>query len=151
MKLKNWKNKFVKLKNGLRAQIMGANDNGNWVLKSVADNQTWAMNPNALQNAIEITEKEAGIEFVKMEERPVENVEDLSFWKIGRKELVMKFPLRKGKSPIDEANRIQKEMRIYFEKFDANLLPYVNSCDGGIEVVFLSRMPEKINDSTEPN
>ncbi len=149
MKLKNWKNKFVKLKNGLRAQILGSNNNGNWVLRSLADNQTWAMNPNALQNAIEITEKEAVVEYVKITERAIEEVEDLCFWKIGRKELVMKFPLRKGKSPIDEANRIQKEMRKYFEKFDANLIPYVNSCEGGIEVVFLSRSHERREDFTE--
>lgn len=141
MKIKNWKDKFAKLKDGTRVRICGVDERGKWILEDPLYGNFWTVEATKVTGAVMISEKDATAEYVEIDELEVEDIYScFDAWKVGRTEFSMIFKLKKGKVPADEADRIQKEMRQFFNRFDANLIPYATPVEGGVEVSFLSRM-----------
>jgi hypothetical protein len=142
MKIRNWKDKFAKLKDGTRVRICGVDERGKWILEDPLYGNIWSVEATKVSGAVMISEKDAVAEFVEINEAKIEDLDScFSAWKVGRTEFSMVFKLKKGKVPGDESDRIQKEMRQFFNKFDANIIPYTNPVEGGVEVSFLSRIP----------
>jgi uncharacterized pyridoxamine 5'-phosphate oxidase family protein len=142
MKIKNWKDKFAKLKDGTRVRICGVDERGKWILEDPLYGNIWTVEASKVSGAVMISEKDATAEYVEIYETEIEDIDScFSAWKVGRTDFSMVFKLKKEKIPADEFDRIQKEMRQFFNKFDANLIPYASPFEGGVKVSFLSRIP----------
>lgn len=150
MKHEDFAGKYWLWQNGLRFKILNKCDEyGSWIAECPISGKTWPVNPENMENSVEITETEAKKQYFDISKSTIRAVIcSCCSWKMGKEELSIKMRLDKDNLiiPYDELHRFQDELREFFRKYEVkNILPYVYPTldsnynrDGGIELSFIA-------------
>jgi hypothetical protein len=128
--------KYYRWKNGFRVKIVGI-DEHKWyrVCSPNNESRTWITSPLNIEDAEEITESEAKVEFVEIKH----NTPQIPFctcgmWRVGKPNISINMALKQGSLASDESYRIQEELEKFFRNL--NIITRVSSTDDGMRFEF---------------
>ena len=137
--LEKYAGKYIQWNNGLRLKVLGASEDypNEFVVREARGDKQWNSVIYNIVRARIISEEEALAEHAMIKQDvPQAAICACGAWRMGKKNVSIKFKLKDGKIPTDEADRIEHELRDFFKSH--GISPRVGYSEEGVHLEFFS-------------